>query len=128
MSVTARRTGGMWSLLAWLIAGSVITFFGLSLMTVGLPALAIAIAAAALRNWKWDLPWLLAGATLPLLWVAWRNRGGPGDDCITTPSVSGCGELLDPMPWLLSGVVLLSAAAGILAYGRLRRPALQPMS
>ncbi|AXH96955.1 hypothetical protein [Ornithinimicrobium avium] len=127
MSVMAHRIGSMWSLLAWLIAGSVITFFGLSLMTVGLPVLAIAIAAAALRNWKWDLPWLLAGATAPLLSVAWRNRGGPGDECIATPSVSGCGELLDPMPWLLFAVVLLAAAAGILAYGRLSRPALQSM-
>lgn len=85
-------------MLAWLVAGSVIAFFGMSLMTVGLPVLAIAIVAAALRNWKWDLPGLLAGVSLPVLWVAWKNRGGPGNECITTPSVSGCGELLDPMP------------------------------
>lgn len=63
-------------MLAWLVAGSVIAFFGMSLMTVGLPVLAIAIVAAALRNWKWDLPGLLAGVSLPVLWVAWKNRGG----------------------------------------------------
>ncbi|GAA1185020.1 hypothetical protein GCM10009584_28860 [Ornithinimicrobium humiphilum] len=128
MSGTAHRNCGMRSLLVWLAAGSVITFYGLSVMTVGLPVLAIAIVAAALANWKWDLPWLLAGVSLPLLWVASRNRGGPGERCVTTPTMSGCGELLDPVPWLLSAVALLTAAAGFLAYGRIRRPALQSVS
>lgn len=128
MSSLARRPGGMWSMLAWLVAGSVIAFFGMSLMTVGLPVLAIAIVAAALRNWKWDLPGLLAGVSLPVLWVAWKNRGGPGNECITTPSVSGCGELLDPMPWLVFGVAVLAFAAATWMYGRRHRPAQRTVS
>lgn len=117
MGVTGTRSRGMLSLFAWLVAGGVITFFGLSLPTVGLAVLAIAIVAAALTNWNWALPWLLVGTTLPVLWIAWKNRGGPGEDCFVTPSMSGCRELLDPLPWFASGLVLLALSAGMLLLG-----------
>ena len=119
--------GDVFGLLGWLVIGAVITFFGLSLPSVGLVVLAIAVGVAAFASWRWALPWLIAGAALPVLWVAWRNRSGPGETCFSTPTVSGCAELLDPVPWLLSALAALAVSAALLVLGRRRgRPTWPP--
>lgn len=123
MGVAAARPGGLVSLLGWLLTGAVVAFFGLSLPSVGLAVLAIAVVAAAAARWDWALPWLLIGATLPLLWVAWKNRGGPGEACVTSAASAGCRELLDPLPWLLVGLGLAGLGVVVLLVGRARRRA-----
>lgn len=112
-----KRSRGIFSVVPWLLVGAVIVIFGLSLPSVGLLVLAMAVFGAVVLSWGWGLPWLLVGAAMPVLWVAWKNRGGPGERCFETQNVSGCSELLDPLPWLVVGLVILTASAGIYLIG-----------
>jgi hypothetical protein len=63
------------------------------------------------------------GAGVPFLYVAYVNRQGPGTVChaIGTGRYRGseCGEVLDPWPWLVVGLVLI--AVGVVGYV-VRRP------
>jgi hypothetical protein len=61
-------------------------------------------------------PGLLSGAGVLLLYVAWVQRAGPGMTCWHTGTASGCDEHLNPVPWLLAGVVMLGG--GIAAHAR----------
>lgn len=113
--------GGFVSFCCALLAGAVITFFGLSMPAVGLPVLLLAAGVATWWSWRTALPGLLAGVSLPLLWVASKNRGGPG--WVTHQDARGGGgsELLDPVPWLLAGVGLLILSGALLLLARRRR-------
>lgn len=111
------RTGptGFWS---WLVGGAVFTFLGLSLpsaLVVGFPLAAVVAAVLSWRSW---LPGYLLGTSLPLLWVAWMNRLGPGWVTYETDTGGGGSELLDPLPWLLVGAGLALVAGALLALGR----------
>jgi hypothetical protein len=59
---------------------------------------------------------LLTGAGLPLLLVAYVQRDGPGTTCFHTDTSAGCDGHLNPVPWLLLG--LLFVVAGLLAQMR----------
>jgi hypothetical protein len=59
---------------------------------------------------------LLSGAGALLLYVAWVQRAGPGTTCWQTQTASGCDQHLNPLPWLLAGIVLF--IGGIAAYAR----------
>lgn len=113
--------GGALSFVGWLLVGAVVTFFGLSMLGVGLPVLLVAAGFAAWWSWRSALPGLLVGASLPLAWVAAKNRGGPGFVEYTTATGGGGHELLDPRPWLAVGVGLLAVAALLLLAGALVR-------
>ena len=47
------------------------------------------------------------GTGLPLLWVAYVQREGPGTTCWHTASAAGCDQHLNPLPWLIAGLVLV---------------------
>ena len=59
---------------------------------------------------------LVTGAGLPLLFVAYVNRAGPGTTCYRTVTSAGCDQHLNPLPWLLVGLCLV--AAGAMAQAR----------
>jgi hypothetical protein len=50
---------------------------------------------------------IVTGIGLPLLYVAWEQRAGPGTTCWQTGSASGCDQHLNPLPWLVVGLALL---------------------
>jgi hypothetical protein len=50
---------------------------------------------------------LLTGAGLPLPWVAYVQRQGPGTTCWHTASSAGCDQHLNPLPWLIAGITLV---------------------
>ncbi|HEV7640971.1 MAG TPA: hypothetical protein VGO39_08920 [Gaiellaceae bacterium] len=53
-----------------------------------------------------------------LLFVAYLNRDGPGTACWQHGSTSGCGQDLNPLPWLFLGLAFV--VGGFVAQ-RLRR-------
>lgn len=61
---------------------------------------------------------LWTGAGALLLYIAWLQREGPGTTCWQTASARGCDTHLNPLPWLVLGLVLLTS--GIVAYARRR--------
>jgi hypothetical protein len=61
----------------------------------------------------------LTGAGLPLLWVAYVQRQGPGTTCWHTASSAGCDQHLNPLPWLIVGITLV--LTGLIAQTRHNR-------
>jgi hypothetical protein len=61
------------------------------------------------------VPGAVSGASMPFLYVAYMNRSGPGESCWGTATAGGCDQLLNPLPWLVTGVVLLVAGFVICA-------------
>ena len=116
-SSTASRAGGT-RFGVWLLVGAIVAFFGLSMPTLGLVAVLVAGVVAGWRSRRQGLPGLLVGAALPLFWVAWLNRDGPGFVTFRTPTGQGGRELLDPLPWLVAGLLLLGAAGALLGLAR----------
>lgn len=53
---------------------------------------------------------LLAGAGLLSIFVAYVQRDGPGTTCWHTATASGCDQHLNPIPWLVVGLLLVLGA------------------
>ncbi len=81
-------------------------------------------AVAALLLWRRpaarrSVPGLMSGAGLVPLYVAFLNRGGPGEACSRTATSVTCSELVSPWPWLIAGALLVGA--GLVAHRTGRR-------
>jgi hypothetical protein len=122
--VDARRWGFF---LAWFIVGGLYALSILGAMTIGIFVLPVALAATAFlatrRHARDGLPGLISGLGLPLFYVAFLNRDGPGTICTTTPTSQSCIDEWSPWPWLALGaalvlvgiLVLVKTAPGITA-------------
>ena len=81
--------------------------------------------------WVWFTAWLLVGAgyalsfigiasiglfvlPLPVLYVAYLNRAGPGTICTTVAGGQECHDEWSPWPWLAVGVILF--VVGVAAF------------
>jgi hypothetical protein len=103
---------------AWATVGGIAAVGLISLGPVALaPATVAGVAMALSRNGRQSLFGLLAGAGLLALFVAYVQRAGPGVTCWHTATASGCDQHLDPVPWLVAGVLLVVAAV----TGQIRR-------
>ena len=98
-------------LAGWVLAGTAGALGFVSLGPILLaPAVALAGALASrpeARQWRAGLP---AGAGLVFLYIADRQRQGPGTTCRHTATASGCDQALNPTPWLFLAVLLLGWA------------------
>ena len=98
-----------WSFFAWPIIGAALAFGVLSLMTVGIFILPFSlIGLFALLKWggnRKSSAGLISGIGIPLIYVAFLNRGGPGNIC-TSYSHGGqqCTEEWSPWPWLAGSI------------------------
>ena len=114
----------LWSFLAWPVVGAALSFSVLALMTIGIFILPFALLGLfILLKWGGDRRssvGLISGIGLPLLYVAFLNRDGPGTIC--SPYGNGGQQCMDewsPWPWFLIGAALV--ATGIALFERLRR-------
>jgi hypothetical protein len=102
------RCGWFW---AWAAVGGAGALGLISLAPIALiPATIAAAAMARSRNSGESLFGLLAGPGLLSLFVAYVQRDGPGTTCWHTATASGCDQHLNPIPWLVVGVLLVSGA------------------
>lgn len=62
---------------------------------------------------------LITGVGLPLITVAIINRNGPGESCTRSPSAVHCSQLLDPVPLLVAGTILVAIGL-VIRFGRVR--------
>ena len=58
----------------------------------------------------------LTGFGAVLLFVAYLQRQGPGTTCWHTATASGCDQHLNPLPWLVLGLILF--VAGVVLHAR----------
>ena len=116
-----------WSYPAWVGLGTVGSLAVLATFTplvflvpvVGLLALALVTRPRA----RAAAPALACGLALPVLFVAWLNRDGPGNICTITPSSTSCVEEWSPWPFLAVAAALL--LAGIAGSVMARRSAIR---
>lgn len=121
MNLTRETSRWVW-FAAWLIVGAVYAFSFLSfagLFTLPI-AILLTILLARTGSSSAGLPGLVSGLGLPLLYIAYINREGPGNVCHSTATSQTCSEEWSPWPWLLVGMILLIAGFGIAVVRRRR--------
>jgi len=107
---------------AWFVVWGILgVVLALGSLSFGLPALvAAALIAFAVFHYfpqaRGSQFGMLPGVGAVLLFVAYQNREGPGTTCWHTSNthigvVSGCNQHLNPLPWLVLGLVLVIAGA-----------------
>jgi len=98
---------------AWFVVGALFCLGLLAIMTIGVFVLAVAVIAAIVLATRpgsaRGLPGLLSGLALPVLYVAYLNRSGPGTVCHAISGGTECTDEWSPWPWLVIGLVLLAA-------------------
>ena len=97
--------------LAWVAVGAGLSFGVLSILSIGVFVLAVTIVATFFLGRRFDagagVAGLVSGFGLPLLYVAFLNRSGPGMICTTTSTGTSCSDQWSPWPWLLIGSALV---------------------
>ena len=93
---------------AWLVVGAGAALAAVSLGPIlALPIALIAVAMASRPSIRRSAFGFLSGIGIPLLYVAYAQRHGPGTTCWHTVTASGCDQHLSPIPWLVIGLVCL---------------------
>lgn len=103
----------------------VVTVLGvLSIGIFVLPvAITLTVVLATRRTSSVGLPGIISGVGLPLLYIAYLNRGGPGNVCTKSALGESCTQEWSPWPWLAFGMALL--AVGIVVFAE-RKAAKSP--
>ena len=107
---------------AWLLLGVGYSFAVLGAMTIGVLILPVAIAGTLLvrSRARGGTPGLQSGLGLPLLYVAFLNRDGPGTVCASLRGGGQrCSDEWSPWPWLVVGTALV--VSGVLVFRSRRR-------
>jgi hypothetical protein len=117
----------------WTVEGAGLALGLLTVLTIGVFVLPMAIALGAVLAWRgprWLAgPGIVAGLSLPLLYVGYLNRGGPGMVCtgqtplqrVAPVAASGsCTQEWSPWPWIGTGLLLIVAGV-VLALAAARR-------
>jgi len=103
---------------AWLIIGAGYALSLLGAASIGLFVLPLPVIAtivlARRQHARGGLPGLISGLGIPLLYVAYLNRAGPGTICTTITGGQECTDEWSPWPWLAAAVILL--ALGVAAF------------
>jgi len=101
---------------AWAVVG---VGFGFGVSVIGIFTVIAATIATVFMTRRRPIrgAWGVAtGIGSVLLFVAYQQREGPGTTCYTTATGGGCDEHLNPLPWLVIGLILF--AAGIIGHTR----------
>jgi len=119
--------------LAWTVAGGLLALSALSILSIGVFVLPLAVVALVLvgrRASRWPEGMrVLAGTGVLCFVVAFLSRDYspcPESGVLTIPAGATsveCGGR-DPLPWLVVGSVILGASVGAHAFLRRRREAL----
>ncbi|MFI1509499.1 hypothetical protein [Streptomyces sp. NPDC020597] len=122
IGVPDRRAVAWGWFVAWLAVGACAGTGLAALLSVGVVLLSAAAVAAGLllrKSPRNAIVGLSAGPAVPLLYLAYLNRGGPGTVCRTSAGGQSCTEEYSPAPFLVGAVVLL--CAGFLIFIALDR-------
>jgi hypothetical protein len=95
----------------WCVAGAGLCLGVLSILTIGPFVLLATLVLCGFLLYRVDFGWAMAGlvtgAAVPLLYVAWLNRDGPGSVCSGDGRALTCSDEWTPWPFLAAAVVLV---------------------
>jgi len=123
-STPTERRNVTWSV-AWMLTGAGYALGILGAPSIGPYVLVVTVAAtivlATHTGSREGLPGLIFGLSLPLFYVAFLNRLGPGTVCTSTATSQSCVDEWSPWPWLAIGIVLLVSGCVWFAMAKQRR-------
>ena len=109
--MTTTRGDSVPAFLGWCLAGAGGCFGALAMLTVGPFVLLATLLLSGVLLWRYGFGWamggLLSGAAVPMLFVAWLNRDGPGEVCTRTATSVSCTDEWSPWPFAVVGVALV---------------------
>jgi len=116
-----------WAYLWWFAVGALLVFGFLAQFTIGAPffllGVVLALAGGVLPATRsFAVTGFPAGLALPLLYIAWLNRDGPGTVCTTSTVSQHCEEQWDPWPWVIAAAMALALSILLTALTRLLTP------
>lgn len=117
----------VWAYGWWVLVSALLCFGFLAMLTIGLPfvLLGLALGATGLvlgATRSLALTAFPAGFAVPLFYIAWLNRDGPGTICSSTATSTQCEEQWDPWPWAIVGCGLIVLSVVLALAGRLLTP------
>jgi hypothetical protein len=111
--------------IAWMLIGAGYALGILGALSIGRYVLVITVAVTAVIATRTGssvgLPGLISGLSLPLFYVAFLNRSGPGTVCTSTATSQACVDEWSPWPWLVIGIMLLVSGCVWFRRSRTRR-------
>lgn len=127
MSVSAAMLRDWLWFVGWFLVGGGFMLGMLTPLTIGVfvisAAVIAAIALARMHRPRGELLGLISGLGVPLLYVGYLNRGGPGEVCTTARDGSqSCTEQWSPWPWVTVGALLVLAGVVLFARHRATSP------
>ena len=130
MTSTPRDRKGVFWFIAWMFVGAGYALGVLSALSIGAYVLLITVVAtivlATRVGNRVGLPGLVSGLSLPLFYVAYLNRSGPGTICTTTATSQSCSDEWSPWPWLVIGIVLFLSGCVWFAMANRHRGVVDP--
>lgn len=108
-----------WPYLLWGTVGGLVGLGILGMASIGIFVLVIALLLSVVGAIHPASRSTVAVAAVPCvgiapLAVALNNLGGPGERCYSSPNSVSCGELLNPWPFAIVGIVLVVAGGWLL--------------
>lgn len=100
----------------WLLVGGTWSFTILAIASVGLLVLPIALAVTgvvARCSHGLGAVGILSGLGLPLFYVAYLNRAGPGNVCTSYAVGQSCSQEWNPWPWLGAAIVFITVGVTV---------------
>jgi hypothetical protein len=110
------RAAGWGWFLAWLLVGACGGVGLAAILTVGAAFVVLAAVAAVFLLRRGPGRAVLGGVSglaLPLFYLAYLNRGGPGEVCHAVPGGQTCTDEYTPLPFLVAGALMLLAGCAI---------------
>ncbi|MFJ3307247.1 hypothetical protein ACIPSA_29900 [Streptomyces sp. NPDC086549] len=115
--VVEGQRGSEWGwFLAWTAVGGCLALGLAALLSVGVALIALAAAVGVFllrKGHRNAVVGGLAGLALPLFYLAYLNRGGPGNVCHATAGGRACTDEFAPVPFLAVGALLFAAGFAI---------------
>jgi hypothetical protein len=112
-----------WPFFAWAVVGAGLCLALVTVWTIGIFVLPLVIAAVVgLLAWGGSRTiaavGVVSGLGLVPLYLAFLNRGGPGDICSSSAGGQSCITEWSPWPWLIAGILLVCGGAILFAWLR----------